>query len=68
MIWERNGDMFHATTRDPSGEVLFHLVVERLNHAWDWSVWRPDEPADMANLGVAATPQEAIQAAERAAR
>ena len=66
MIWEQSGDIFHATARAPSGEVLFHLVVERLNHHWDWSIWRPGEPARMARHGVAATASDAMRKAEAA--
>jgi len=59
--------MFHATTRDLSGEVLYRLVVEKLGHAWDWSVWQPGEPMNMARHGVSATAQDAMRAAEHAA-
>ncbi len=66
VIWERSGDMYHATARTESGEVRFHLVVERLNHAWDWSVWRPDEQVEKARHGVSDTIQDAMRSAEEA--
>ncbi len=66
VIWERSGDMYHATARTESGEVRFHMVVEKLGRAWDWSVWRPEEPAGRARHGTADTVQEAMRAAEEA--
>jgi hypothetical protein len=68
VIWERSGEAYHASVRANSGEVLFHLVVERLNHAWDWSVWRPEDSSTTARHGVASTAQEAMRVAERAAQ
>jgi hypothetical protein len=67
MIWERNGDSYSAKVETPSGQVRYHLVVERLSpQKWDWTVWEPGEPPMLARYGTAATAQEAIQAAEKA--
>jgi hypothetical protein len=65
-LWERSGDMFSATVESPEGVIIFHLVVERLNHHWDWAVWRPEEPVTMARQGVADSIQEAMRQAEQA--
>jgi hypothetical protein len=66
VLWERDGDAFYGTTRTLDGGTLFHLIAEQVNHHWDWSVWRPDQPPEMARHGVADTAQEAMQAAEEA--
>jgi hypothetical protein len=69
MIWERDGDAYTATVETATGEVRFHLTVERLaTQSWDWMVWQPGEPATLARYGTAATAQEAMRAAEAAAR
>jgi hypothetical protein len=69
IIWERSGEVFYATAEAPSGEIRFHLVVERLpDQRWDWVVWRPGEPAALARHGTATSAQAAMQEAELAAR
>ncbi len=67
LIWERNGESYYATVTGPSDEVRFYQTVETDGDRWDWLVWRPDESADQARLGVAVSVQEAMRAAERAA-
>jgi hypothetical protein len=66
VIWERDGETFHATLESTDGTTRFHFVVERLNHGWDWTVWRPDDPVASARHGVADTVQEAMRQAEEA--
>ena len=66
MVWERSGDLYHATLRSPFGEVIFHLVAEKLGRAWDWSVWRPADPPERARHGVRVSVQEAVRDAEAA--
>jgi hypothetical protein len=55
---------------DGDPPVRLHLVVESLpSHGragWDWSVWQSDRPV-IVRRGVAATAQEAADAAEAAA-
>ena len=69
MIWERSDEAFHATVETPSGEVRVHLIVEKISdELWDWAVWKPGEPAELAWHGTAATVQAAMQGAELAAR
>jgi len=66
VIWKRDGETFHATRESSDGTILFHLVVEHLNHGWDWTVWRPDVAVTTAQHGVADTIQEAMRQAEEA--
>jgi hypothetical protein len=67
IVWERNGDEYHATVESAAGGVRFRLVVERMDGSWDWTVWRPDHPTLSTRHGVADTVHEAMQAAESAA-
>ena len=69
MLWERDGDTYNATASDPSGTVVFHLVVEAVpNGSWTWTVWRPGDPPTLARYGTAGTIQEAMHLAEQAAQ
>ena len=69
MLWERDGDGYYADVSDPSGIVVFRLVVEATpDGSWTWTVWRPGDPPRLARYGTAGTVQEAIHLAEQAAQ
>jgi hypothetical protein len=68
MVWERNGDAYHAKVVGPDDEPLFHVIVERLPEGmWDWTVWLPPGAPELAMRGVARTVQAAMRAAEDSA-
>jgi hypothetical protein len=66
VIWERSGEAYYATIREPSGEISFHLIVESDGGRWDWAVWRPGEKPPGSRHGIADTVQDAMKDAERA--
>ena len=66
VVWERDGDAYYATVEYPTGTVRFRLVVERMDHAWDWTVWKPGNPEVSVRHGVADTVQDAMREAESA--
>jgi hypothetical protein len=69
MLWERSGSAFHAAVEDATGRVLCRLIVEELpDGTWDWAVWETGGRSSLGWHGITVTIQEAIQAAEAAAR
>jgi hypothetical protein len=69
MLWERDSDTYDLTVRNLSGTVEFHLVVEAMpDGTWTWTVWRPGDPPRLARYGTAATAEQAMQLAEKAAQ
>jgi hypothetical protein len=68
VVWERNGEAYFAAVESATGGVRYRLIVERLDGAWDWSVWKPNNPGVSARHGVADTILNAMRAAEQAAR
>jgi hypothetical protein len=69
MVWERDGDCFVAAVENDDGRPVWHLVVEPLlSGGWDWTIWRPGDLAGTALRRPARTVQDAMQAAEQAAR
>jgi hypothetical protein len=68
ILWERSGDVYHATVINLLGEVRCFLAVEPAGRVWCWIAWRPKSPELKARRGQALTVQQAMRQAERAAR
>ena len=66
VVWEKDGVGFYATIIEPTGEILFHLTVEKYNERWDWAMWRPGQDQRTATHGLANTVDGAMRAAELA--
>jgi len=66
IVWEKVGDGFYATVREPAGEMLYRLTVENDGSRWIWTVWRPSQYAGTVRRGHAATLHGAMWDAEQA--
>jgi len=67
--WDKTSDrIWFGRWGDASATILLYLVAEILpgGKGWDWSVWRPGEPA-ILKRGVAHSAKLAAAAAEAAA-
>jgi hypothetical protein len=64
--WRKAGDNLLTAIIIGPGGALYHSVVEPLpdGAAWDWAVWRPDEPPENSRHGKASDRAAAIAAAE----
>ena len=69
VVWERSGEAFYATADTTQSGERYYLIVEELpKGGWDWSVWRQRDNWRVVRNGTAKAAQEAMWAAEEAAR
>jgi CheY-like chemotaxis protein len=68
VAWRKSESGLFASLR--SGWTHHSLIVEPLprKNAWDWTVWRPDEPEEAPRYGMATSVLAAMAAAEQAVR
>jgi hypothetical protein len=68
LLWEKDGEAFHAASVGPDGAARFHLFVELNGPWWEWAVLRPGEEWAAAVLrGRTVTRHGAMWDAERVA-
>jgi hypothetical protein len=66
-IWERHGQAYYSEVTELSGAIRCLMTAEPTDCQWYWVAWRSGETEVAARRGGAATVQEAMRAAERAA-
>ena len=69
VLWEQNGNAYHASGTLEPDETPIRLIVEPIPHGrWGWAVWRLNDHVKLVGSGGMDTVQEAMRAAQEAAR
>ena len=69
LLWERDGEAYYASGTLEPNETPIRMIVEPLSSGqWDWAVWRLNDEVKVVRTGIADTVQEAMRAAEDAAK